>query len=95
MLQKNWFKWKNWMLLKVITSKYIRFVTVCFFNNGFEFQDSVCNGCHGLTMLCLYISDITIITVRGVDYHCVIHDISYSEAINLLKDCVLDDRGYI
>ena len=23
----------------------------CFLNHGFEFQDSVCNGCHDLTML--------------------------------------------
>ena len=21
-----------------------------FFNDGFKFQDSICNGCHGLTM---------------------------------------------
>ena len=35
------------------------------FNHGFEFQDSICNGCHDLTMLCLDISDIAIITVKG------------------------------
>ena len=29
-------------------------------NHGFKFQDSVCNGCHNLTMLCLNTSDITI-----------------------------------
>ena len=33
------------------------------FNHGFELQDSTCNGCHDLTMLCLDISDIAIITV--------------------------------
>ena len=27
-----------------------------FFNHGFEFQDSVCNGCYDLTMLCLIIT---------------------------------------
>ena len=36
-----------------------------FFNHGFKFQDSVCNGCHDLTMLCLNLSDIAIIT-----YYC-------------------------
>ena len=30
-----------------------------FFNHGFKFQDSVYNGSHDLTMLCLNISDIT------------------------------------
>ena len=65
-----------------------------FFNNGFKFQDAVCNGCHDLTMLSVNISDITIITVKNVDYRCVIHNISRSEAINLLESSVLEDRGY-
>ena len=55
-----------------------------FFNHWFKFQDSVFNLCH--------ISDIAIATVEHVDYRCIIHNISKSEAINLLK---LDDRGYI
>ena len=48
----------------------------CFFNHGFKFQDSVCNGCLDLTILCLNISDITIITVKNVEYHCIIYNIS-------------------
>ena len=36
----------------------------CFLNHGFEFQDSVCNGCHDLTMLSVNISDIAIITIK-------------------------------
>ena len=39
-----------------------------YFNHGFKFHNSVCNGCHDLTMLCLNISNIAIITVKGVDY---------------------------
>ena len=66
-----------------------------FFNHGFKFQDSVCNGCLDLTMLSVNISDIAIITVKDVDCCCIIHNISKSEAINLLKNSVLDDRGYI
>ena len=66
-----------------------------FFNDGFEFQDSKWNGCHDLTMLSVNISDIAIITVKNVDYRCIIHNISKSEAINLLKNSVLEDRGYI
>ena len=41
------------------------------------------------------ISDIAIITVKGVDYHCIIFDISKSDATNLLENSVLDDIGYI
>ena len=52
-----------------------------FFNHGFRFQDSVCNGCHDLTVLHLNISNIAItdITVKKVNYCCVIHNIRKSE----------------
>ena len=36
-----------------------------FFNDGFKFQGSVCNGCHDLIILCLTISNIAIITVKS------------------------------
>ena len=45
-------------------------------------------------MLRLNISDITIITVKLVNYCCIIHDISKSDAIILLENSLLDD-GYI
>ena len=65
------------------------------FNHGFEFQDSVCNVCHDLTMLSVNICDIAIINVKNIDYRCIIHNIRKSEAINLLKNSVLKDHGYI
>ena len=68
---------------------------ILFFNHGFKFQDSVCNGCHNLTMLCLNISNFTIITVKNAGYCCIIHNISKSEAINLIESTVLENRGYI
>ena len=46
-------------------------------------------------MLGLNLSDIAVITVKGVDYCCIIHDISKSEAIHLLENSVLDHRWYI
>ena len=59
-----------------------------FFNHAFKFQDFVCNSCHDLIMLCLKLSDITVITV-------IIHNISKSEAINLIESAVSENRGYI
>ena len=66
-----------------------------FFNHAFKFQDSVCNGCHDLTILCLNISNIAIIIVENVDYRCIIHNISKSEATDLLEKSVLEDYAYI
>ena len=40
---------------------------VCYywiFNHRVEFQDSVCNGCHDLTWLCLNLSGTATITVK-------------------------------
>ena len=65
------------------------------FNHGFKFQDSVCNGCHVLTILSVNISDIVIITIKNVDYRCIIHNIRKSKAINLLENAVYEDGGYI
>ena len=47
-------------------------------------------------MLSVNISDIAIITAKNVDYCCIVHNISKSEAINLLENFVLgSNRGYI
>ena len=65
-----------------------------FFNNGFQFQDPVCNGCHDLTMFSVNISDIATVAVKNVDYRCIIHN-SKSKASNLLESAVLKNSGYI
>ena len=44
-------------------------------------------------MLCVNISDITIIAVKRATYRCVTHNISNTEAIHLLKISLLDDCG--
>ena len=58
-------KWID--LAKSNNSKECMICHYFFSNHGFKFQDSVCNGCHDLTMLRLNISDIAIITVKNVD----------------------------
>ena len=78
-------------IVKVITVKIVSSATI----HGFKFPSSVCNGCNDLTILCLNISNIVINTFKDVDYCCIIHDISISEAIHLLENSVLDDCGNI
>ena len=62
------------------------------FNHRFKFQDYVCNSCHDFTMLCFIRSDITIITVKNIDYRCIIYK-SKSKVINLLASVVLEKLG--
>ena len=77
------------MLLKVIALKNVWSATIHFLI--IKFQNSICNGSHDLAMLSLNVSDITLIAVKGVDYHCTIHGISKSEGIRLWENSVLDD----
>ena len=77
-------------MLRVITAN-----NLWFFNRIFKLQDHVCNDCHDLTIFCLNRSNIAIITVKNVDYCCIMYIINKSEAINLLENYVLDDRGYL
>ena len=65
-----------------------------YFNHWLNFQNSVCNGGHDFLMLYLNISNITIITVKRI-HHWIIHNISKSDAINLLENPMLDDLGYV
>ena len=81
------------ILLKVTTAKSVWFVVIGFLIMDSSFKISVCNGCNDLTMLYLSISDIAIITVKGVDYCCIIHGISKFERIHLLKNSSLKDSG--
>ena len=94
---------KELILLKV-AAKSVSFATIGFYlNHGLNYVfngspiyviDHLCNGCHDLSMLSVNISNIAVITVKNVDYCCIIHN-SKSEAVNLLKNRVLEDRGYI
>ena len=65
------------------------------FNHGFKFENFVFNGFHDLKMLCLNISNTAVITVKNVDYRCIIHDVSKSEATHLFINSAFRDRGYI
>ena len=67
----------------------------CCFSHGLKFQNSYCNSCHDLTMLCLNFSTISVITVKSVDYRCIINGIIKSETIHLLENSLLDNREYI
>ena len=66
-----------------------------FLNHGFKFHNSVCNGCHLLTMLSVNVNDIVIITIKHVDYRCIILNISKFKAIDLLKNSALENSEYM
>ena len=70
------------------------YVWYWFFDHRFKYEDFVCNDCHDL-LIYVNISNIAIITIKRADYRCIIYGIRKSNAIKLLENNVLDDRGYI
>ena len=62
-------------LTKIINSKECIICNYSLLNHGFKFQDSACSGFHDLSMFCLNISDTAIMTIKNVDYRCIIHNI--------------------
>ena len=64
------------------------------FNHYFKFQEYVCNGCMVCRCCVLVLEIIFIMIVKKIDYCCINDDISKSEAINLLKNSVLESHGY-
>ena len=56
---------KKLMLLEVTT--VCKVCNYCYFYCQFKFQNSICNGFHDLTIVCLNNTDINIIIVKGVD----------------------------
>ena len=47
-----------------------------------------------ITIITIKNADNTIITIKN-DYHCIINNISKSEAINLLENFALENCGHI
>ena len=65
-------------LAKSNNSKECMICHCWFFNHGFKFKDYACIGCHDLTMISVNINDIAIITVKNVDYGCIIHNVYWN-----------------
>ena len=82
-------------LTKINNSKECMVCDHSYFFHGFKLQNFVYNGFHGLMMWRPRLRDVETITVKCVDYCCVIHDISKSTAIHLLVDSAPEKPGYI
>ena len=62
---------------------------------GFKFEPHVCNKCHDVLMTTYELKIIAILTVKGVDYRCILWGISKNEAANVLNDSVLEEKDVL
>ena len=64
-----------------------------FLDEGFKFQQDVCNWCHDVLMMSINHSNFAISDIRGIDYRCIINEINRSKAINLLQNVSLTETS--
>ena len=62
---------------------------------GFKFEPHVCNKCHDVLMTAYELKIVAILTVKGVDYRCILWGISKNEAANVLNDFVLEEKDVL
>ena len=62
---------------------------------GLKYQPYVCNGCHDFLMIVQILDDFAILREKSVDYRCCVVNMSKKDAINLLKNSVLDNKGVL
>ena len=67
----------------------------CFKNVRFKFELHVCNKCHDVLVTAYELKNIVILSVKGVDFRCILWGISRNEAVHRLNNSVLEDKGLL
>ena len=62
---------------------------------GYKYEPHVCNGCHDLSMMVYDLNDVMILKIKGIDYRCYVFNMSRNDAITLLNNSVLDNKGVL
>ena len=66
-----------------------------FLDKNFKYEPYLCNGCHDLMQKTMSFNDVAIVSIKGRDYRIHFWYMSKSDAINLLNNSVLDNKGVL
>ena len=70
---------------------------ICYYwyfkDTEYKYKPRVCNGYHDLSMVVYDLSDFMILNIKGIDYRCYVFNMT--NAINLLNNSVLEDKGVL
>ena len=87
---------KKLTINKTNKSKECMLCHYCHFKGlRYKFQPYLCNGCHAVSMMAYELKNIAILSAKGVDYSCILWNISRDEAVNRLNNSVLEDKGVL
>ena len=66
-----------------------------FLDLNYTYEPYVCNGCHDISMMAYKLEHIAILNVTGVNYRCVIWNMTRNDAINRLNITELNNKGLL
>ena len=62
---------------------------------GYKFHSYLCNDCHAVSMMANELKNIVILNAKGVNYKCILWNISKNDAVDKLNNSVLQDKGVL
>ena len=62
---------------------------------GYKYDSHVCNQCHDLSMVVYDLNDFMILNIKGIDYRCYVFNTSKNDAIKLLNNSLLYNKGVL
>ena len=60
---------------------------------GCKFEPHVCNKCNDVSLMVYELKIIAIVNVKSVDYRCVLWNMTENDAVNMVGNSKLDDKG--
>ena len=66
-----------------------------FKNIGYKYEPRVCKKYHDLLIAVYDLKNLMILNIKCVDYRCYVFNMSRSDAINLLNNSWLDNKGVL
>ena len=64
-------------------------------DRGCKHEPDVCNGCHNISVIAFELENVAILKIKSLDYKCVIWNMSRSDAINMLNNSKLNNKGLL
>ena len=66
-----------------------------YLKDKFDCQPYICNNCHNFLRTVMDLSDFFVLTIKSVNYRVYISGIDKKEAVNILKNSDLSDKGVL
>ena len=60
-----------------------------------KYEPYICNQCHDLSMMVYDLNDYMILNIKGIDYRCHVFNMNKNDAVTLVNNSVLDNKGVL